>query len=310
MGSGRSGSTIIDRFVGAHPHAFSCGELCNLVRALQSPNEFCACGITAANCPFWKSVILRWKASVPDHALDEYERLRNRFERLRSALPSSPRPKNQQLARYEAYTLALLEAISSESGTAVIVDSSKSPARARRLAGLPGITLTTLHLIRDPRAVAGSYLRSYPRSPKQGLQRDIHGRSVVLTSMDWLVTNVIASHVRRTPSMQSLQFRYEDFVSNPRTALEQIGGLVGLDFRHAVERFESTLRTRAETHMIAGNRMRMLSNVKLRPDLPSMQELGLSKWMTVTLLVLPAVVAFRYPLLHPLREVRQHGLPR
>jgi hypothetical protein len=308
MGSGRSGSTLLDRFAGANPEAVSCGELCNLVRAIRSPDEFCACGAKAADCLFWKSVMRRWKANVADHSIDEFERLRIRLERLRAAL--GPSPRDLQLARYQAYTLSLLGAISNESGAAVIVDSSKSPARALRLAEIPEVKLTTVHLVRDPRAVASSYQRSYSKAPEQGLQSEIPGRSVVLTSMDWLLTNLVASKVRHAPGVKSMQLRYEDFVSDPVSSLGRIGRMVGLELAQVLDESGNLLDARPETHMIAGNRMRMLSRVNLRGDLLSARALGFPKWMAVTLLLLPALVAFRYPLLQPLSAGRQGGRKR
>src|SRR5579872_5725970 len=81
-GDGRSGSTLLDRLIGACDGAFSCGELANLLNAVQSGEELCACGERAPACRFWAEVMRRWRGAVAHFEPDEYRRLQQRHERL------------------------------------------------------------------------------------------------------------------------------------------------------------------------------------------------------------------------------------
>ena len=93
-----------------------------------------ACGAHARDCGFWGAVLTRWSASVPDFTEREYRGLQRRFERLRHLLRPGFRRElnieNPRFARYAEYTRSLFDAIADLSGAEVIVDSSKSPARA------------------------------------------------------------------------------------------------------------------------------------------------------------------------------------
>src|SRR6185312_6340404 len=169
-GDGRSGSTLLDRLIGAYPGVFSCGELGNLLQSTASSEQLCACGDRAQACGFWHEVLRRWSVMVPDFTEREYRGLQRRYERLRHLL----HPHHDQaltlddprFARYAEYTGALFNAIADLSGATVIVDSSKSPARALALSRIPGLEVRMLHLVRDVRGVAYS-LRKLS-TPKPG----------------------------------------------------------------------------------------------------------------------------------------------
>ncbi len=56
VGAGRSGSTLLDTILGNHEYIESVGELINSPRAWSNPDEYCACGIQAGVCDFWRQV--------------------------------------------------------------------------------------------------------------------------------------------------------------------------------------------------------------------------------------------------------------
>ena len=298
MGSGRSGSTLLDRLLGMHPGIFSCGELSGLGRALRSQNEHCACGAAAADCPFWQAVLKRWRARVDNHDIGEYEQLRAHMERPNSLLrPFRSRSLTElQIARYQTYMQRLFDAIAHESGAWVVIDSSKGPRRAAALAQLPGLQLTLIHLVRDPRGVALSYSKPLFKDAKTGVQRDMPGRDVARTSIDWVRTNLSANRVRRSAPDLSMLLRYEDLVSEPISRVGQIGGLAGLKLGDAIENVLSGIRTEVATHMIAGNRMRMEKTLELRPESAALNGLDLPRQVIVSLLTLPLLFAYDYPL--------------
>jgi hypothetical protein len=123
LGSGHSGSTLLDLMLGAHKLAFSAGELSKLW-GYSGPDvkKTCACGQRIADCDFWNEVRSRVD---PCDANDD-------------APPS-----------------ALLEAICAVSDAQVVIDSSKSIRRLRSLLATP-VDLHVIHLVRDGRAVAHS----------------------------------------------------------------------------------------------------------------------------------------------------------
>ena len=54
-GSGRSGSTILERVLGAMPGFVNVGELIDLARRSRD-DERCGCGLAFNSCPFWLGV--------------------------------------------------------------------------------------------------------------------------------------------------------------------------------------------------------------------------------------------------------------
>ena len=55
-GSGRSGSTLLERVLGGMPGAVNVGELIDLFRRTAPRGERCGCGLAFADCPFWTGV--------------------------------------------------------------------------------------------------------------------------------------------------------------------------------------------------------------------------------------------------------------
>ena len=60
MGSGHSGSTILDILLGNSARIESVGEL--LAGLKRAEREICSCGIEMADCPFWRGVRARVEA--------------------------------------------------------------------------------------------------------------------------------------------------------------------------------------------------------------------------------------------------------
>jgi hypothetical protein len=62
-----------------------------------------------------------------------------------------------------------------------------------------------------------------------------------------------------------MRLRYEDFVADPKTALERIGSLIELDLTNIAEAASSGKPMQAG-HNIGGNRTKKTGTITLRPD--------------------------------------------
>jgi hypothetical protein len=216
----RSGSTVLGNVAAEVPGVFHAGELRflwqNGVLGTGS-NRRCGCGELLAECPLWSTVLKA--ACPPGRALDEHARdvvgwqrsCRTRHTRQVLRAP----PGNG----WPATLAASYHAIAARTGAAVIVDSSKFASDAALLGRLDGIRPVYLHLIRDPRAVAHSWLQ-----PK-----DYTGRRGVLgSSLYWAGFNIAAERVCRAAAGAALRLRYEDLVANPRGTVGRVLDLAGL----------------------------------------------------------------------------------
>jgi hypothetical protein len=55
-GVGRSGSTLLERVLGAMPGAVNGGELNAIFSRVAAQNQRCGCGEPFSECPFWTAV--------------------------------------------------------------------------------------------------------------------------------------------------------------------------------------------------------------------------------------------------------------
>lgn len=281
IGAARSGSTLLDTILGAHPQIESLGELCNLVRHGWLWGEYCACGEPGIACPFWCDVRREWTRRVGPGHLKEYDALLRRVEWSRQWwIDLAGRTPPPEFRCYASWTAALLQAIRVASGRPILVDSSKLRSRGRALAWVPGLDLRLIHLVRDVRGVVWSIQKRLARDPRGGLPRGTTPRPTWRTALGWSVANLQAERVcRRLPRRRSLRVRYEDLVANPLGTLGRIGAAIGVDLSDVARRLAQGQPIRVG-HPIAGNRMRMAGAVRLQPDLHWQRNLSSSdRWL-------------------------------
>lgn len=295
IGSGRSGSTVLDALLGSHPRAVSTGELSHLVRDGWMGTEICACGNAVVDCPQWTAARAAWTAQLGEGVVAEYLPLQRSVERLRRVpgLILGSRRGQPGWQRYQVLTRGLFRAIVETTGRDVIVDSSKNPVRALALSRA-GVELKLVHLVRDPRAVAWSFGKSFTRDPAGGVQRDRPGTPIWRTALNWQFVNAQAQLVRRRlPANRSMIVRYEDLVTHPRVTLARIGRLVDLNLEEVATAVEAGTPVVID-HPVAGNRLRMSRVVHLVRDDAWRSAMPASDQRLVSLLAQPSMHVFGY----------------
>ena len=299
VGSGRSGTTLLDNVLGTLPGYFSTGELQLLWLALRQRSG-CGCGRPVADCEVWSRVIERCHREISwfdpqrvEHLVQNELRIKH-TPRLLRRLPHQlqTRPELAQLAEVlRSVYLGTAE----YTGSRVIVDSSKSPAPATILSALEeAIDPFIVLLVRDPRAVAYSW-----RSRQPTLDRhrpgEMHQLTGLRSSLRWTATNLLGERVRkRLGKDRSLVVRYEDFISNPRVTLKRIARMMGDDDIDLPLKDDATIVLGAN-HTVWGNRSRFITGpVTLRMDRRWEKELPRSVSASVTALTLPGLMKYGY----------------
>lgn len=214
----RSGSTVLGNVLAEVPGVVHVGELrflwLNGVCG-QGSNSQCGCGLPLTGCPLWAKVLEEVRPAdrmLTEHARDVVSwqaacRTRHTWTVLRR-LPANPWPDT---------LAATYRAIAAQTGARVIVDSSKFASDAALLPHT-GITPAYVHLIRDPRAVAWSWLQ-----PKRYTGR----RGAIDSTWHWTGFNLAAEAVGRAHPHASLTMRYEDLTRSPRAAVSAVLDLIG-----------------------------------------------------------------------------------
>ncbi len=274
-GTARSGSTVLDVVLGNHPDIESVGEVNRLIRTGWISREslrgidpkklavpICTCGkrldvlyVDSPDeaCPFWSGVRREWVERTDPDSIESYPKRQNDFEPQRQwpRLLHERRRRSDSFRSYAGLTRAFFESIRAVSGKTVIVDSTKSSTRAFAFGMTPGIDLYVVHLVRDGRGVVASLKKTFRKDIRAGIMWDHEGRPMWKSVVRWIVRNLAAEWVcARLGPEKTMRLRYEDFVADPKGALERIGSLIGLDLTDVADAASSgrpILWTRAST---------------------------------------------------------------
>jgi hypothetical protein len=229
-GVGRSGSTMLERMLGAVPGAVNAGEVNALFSRVAAQDQRCGCAEPFSACPFWTAVGDRafggW-ASVTARIAELQPRvIRQRFV-PRLATGIAGRTYRRDLDEYLEVHHRLYRAIAAEAGADVVVDASKSTAQLFALRRVPGLDLRVVNLVRDARGVAHSWSKSGIRKP-QSQQGEAMGTYPPLRLAVLWATLQLECAALGTAAPHSARVRYEDLVAHPRPTLEALLRDLGL----------------------------------------------------------------------------------
>lgn len=297
-GEGRSGSTVLEKALGAHPAVISVGELKYLWKWGIGRSELCACGNEVPSCTFW-SAVGRRMFGVEGFNSDEARRLFADYEtvssnwRMFSAfwMPVLPHSR-RRLTRVRALLGDLYQAIADESGAEVVVDASKHPMHLAIVSGVPDLQLSVVQLVRDPCGVAKSWSKRVPlpHDPTGGRVMGPHPAPVVVVR--WALMNSAIHYVRL--SRQGPLIRYEDLCRGARQTIAAILSEVGVDPAQIPELDGNAIPTEAG-HGIAGNPARFGENViTLTEDNGWRDDTPLIKQIMIKTAVLPMAALYGY----------------
>jgi hypothetical protein len=296
VGLGRSGSTILSNSLGQIGGCFSAGELNFIWRHNVLENRLCGCGRPFRECPVWTRVMEEAFGGMDGVDPREMMRLQASGTRTRH-IPLMLAPRGERVLRERLEKLLinyrrLYEAIGSVTGSRVIVDSSKEPAHGYAMSLVPDLDFYVLHLIRDPRAAAYSWLKKKPQ-PDTDTKEHMVRFSPTKSSALWNSWNASAEALWRRTRDKYLRLRYEDFVADPRKSLERILEFVGLtaELPLAGER-EVMLGI---SHTVSGNPNRFETGaVELRPDHEWISNMRPRHRALVTALTFPLLKHYGY----------------
>ena len=296
VGLGRSGSTILSNSLGQIGGYFSAGELNFIWRHNVVENRLCGCGRPFRECPVWTKVMDEAFGGMDVVDPREMMRLQASGTRTRH-IPLMLAPRGERVLKERLEKLLmnygrLYDAIASVTGSRVVVDSSKEPAHGYAMSMVPGVDFRVVHLIRDPRAAAYSWLKKKPQ-PDTDTREHMVRFSPTKSSALWDSWNASAEALWRRSPERYLRLRYEDFVAEPRKSLARILGLVGVtaELPLAGER-EVRLGV---SHTVSGNPNRFDTGaVELRPDQEWVSSMSPRDRALVTALTLPLLKHYGY----------------
>lgn len=295
-GSGRSGSTVLSRLLGSVDGVFAAGEVRYLWERGYLQNGRCACGLEFDDCECWQAIVRRAFGAVDRDAAAE---LRGRIDgatrmrQLPGLLAQGARRRPWENGDLPDRLAELYRAMLRETGARVVLDSSKLPTYAALVGSSAEVDLRVLHLVRDPRAAAYSWMQSVARHAATGeaMDRFPAWKAAAL----WHVWNSTALRLWGGDPTCYLRVRYEDFVREPEptaAAILRFAGLEGAALPF-VDRCQAAVQA---THMVAGNPNRLQAgNLTLTEDDEWKHQMRPSDKALVVALTEPLLRRFGYP---------------
>lgn len=257
-GAGRSGSTLVERMLGAVDGVHELGETLHLWERGLRDDELCGCELPFSQCPFWikvGDVAFDGWGNLPGEDMVALRRHVVRSRHSLGLLAFSPntgwRLERDRLIR----TVGAMYRAAAEVGSAeLLVDSSKHPAYAMLLRRAQ-VDLRCVLVVRDPRAVAHSWSRSVRRPEVVGEVRDMPRYPVTRTAFAWQFYAAMyqALGVVGVPVMA---VRYEDLLADPRGVVGRVLEFAGLDAHTVSDAIGKTEVRLGHSHTVAGNPMR------------------------------------------------------
>jgi hypothetical protein len=298
VGVGRSGSTLLERMLGAVPGSVNAGEVNAIFSRVATEDQRCGCGTPFSSCPFWTAVgeeaFGGWSSVTGRMSLLQPRLVRQRFvPRLVTGLAGEAYLRD--LDEYLDAHRRLYRAIAAVSGAEVVVDASKSTAQLFALRRIEDLDLRVLNLVRDSRGVANSWNKTGVSKPqsRDGAMMGTYAphRLAVLWAalqLESAVLGAAAPHAARV--------RYEDLVAHPRPTLEEALRGVGLaPAQGALAHVGESSVTLDPSHGVAGSRTRFTSGrIELQLDDAWRSALPVGARRIVTALTLPQLVGYGY----------------
>lgn len=298
-GSGRSGTTLLDRMLGQVPGMWSTGELARIWDSGLDDNRLCGCGEPFSECPFWREVGDTAFGGWSSLDLAEVRAAQGTVRRHRY-IPYvisgvQPAEFRREFELFSSVTVDLYRAIRAVTGCDVLVDSTKEAGYAFILRRIAPDQLRLVHLLRHVGGVAYSWTKTV-RMP------DVTTGDVTLPRYDplrmavrWVGYNALfdAMAAMGTPS---LLVHYEDFVADPGPTLASIveyaRGVVQDDDVAFLDADSASLST---AHTVAGNPMRFNDGkIRLKIDDEWRVRLPRSRRVAVSTLAAPGLLRYGY----------------
>jgi hypothetical protein len=289
LSASHSGSTLLSMLLNSHPEIVTTGELKLSSRAIGDVTRYrCSCGKFINQCSFWQKI----KEGMSQRGYEfeiayagmDYNDMDSKYirrllrplhrglllENLRDcALKISP-VWRKQFPEIQKRNAALISTILEAAGALVLVDSSKTDLRLKYLLRNPELDIKVIHLIRDGRGVALTYMNptDFADARKPGLRaggtggnRDSERLTIAQAAYEWRRSNEAAEKVlHRVEKSRQIEIRYEQLCRDTENTLTRLFKFIGL------KTLVKTKDFRTVEHHVIGNGMRLDDTSEINLD--------------------------------------------
>lgn len=294
-GSGRSGSTLVERMLGGIPGYVNVGELIDLFRRVRAGDERCGCGLAFSGCAYWQEVGGRafggWDSPVVNHVASLQAQIARQRHIPLHLSPWKSAPFRRTAALYRSYYARLYRALAVVAEARVVVDSSKWPAQGLALVG-EEIDLRVIHVRRDVRGVAWSMTKRDFVRPQATARTELMASSGLASAAARWTTCQTEVDLLALTGLPLARMRYEDLVRSARGQVQRALEAVGLPVDASdLEHLGTDHAWLGASHGLSGNPSRFTQGAtRLRVDEAWRQQMSTRDRALVTTIGFPHLV--------------------
>lgn len=250
MGSGRSGTTLLDMLLGNDENIFSAGEINRI--PLRS-------GITPGRTKK-DPVFSFWQNVIKDLKIADFGGLVNlikKFEYHSSFL--RPSPQIHEKERYSEFVNQLIVSIFDKVEEDLVIDSSKYPLRAYHLSSICDNLKYCIYLKKHPVSI----LRSFQKVGIEQPRKSWFSVNVYLIMVHFLCIWTKRSLEKK--GIKVLTIYFEDILDDPIQILRQIEVHLGIGLNSLIQKIKKK-DVLSSNYLFDGNRIRLNKTFKLQKN--------------------------------------------
>ncbi len=251
MGTGRSGTTILEILLSNSRDTISTGELTHVFRDGFQNNNNCSCAAKFSDCSFWSKV--EQGLNFTDDSVKEGLLLNRSLEWHHYFIPLFlGLHRKKRIDRYIEKQKLLLHQIRLKAQVKTIIDSSKYPGRALLLSKIFGQKVKIICLTRSPSGLLNSFKKE---------NKEQNSKSTTMTSIYYCYVLLCCKLVSLSVKTDVYFLKFEELTENPVEILSDLQRWSGLNLAESIEKIECNAGLNVG-HIITGNRVRMNKELK------------------------------------------------
>lgn len=252
MGTGRSGTTVLEILLTNSPGLMGTGELKHIFRDGFLGNRKCACGKPALECNLWSRVLAAMEWNQAD--VEKMERTVAALEQhWRFPFVAAGLVSQKEMTVYKQSSEVLFKAVAMLTRSQVIVDSSKYAGRALVLTALFPSRVKVLCVTRSAAGLIAAF--------KKNNVEEQRPKSILIATAYYLYVLLCMWIVRARIKERCLSVRFEDLKCDPGAVLNSIEKWSGYSL--AVSQRKLLKENWFEVgHIVTGNRIRKKGRIK------------------------------------------------
>lgn len=253
VGTGRSGSTLLEITLGNSKDIFDAGELVRFFKKEGKPHGFSE---ESDNFMFWQKISDLFFSIYPNVSYSELYRLCNKIEYHKQFIRNLLQLKNKSLtSQYEKIINDLFNVIFSQIEEDWLIDSSKYPGRALALERYLNYEVYYIYLIRNPKGVVKSL-------GKKNIEQ--YSQSFLSANIYYFIINLYANIIKvLIPKRRFISVKYENFIYDPIKELRRIERKFDINMYKPCHILKTNSPLKPGL-LFDGNRIRMNSEIYLK----------------------------------------------